>query len=150
MSGLSVHIEQLEPLHVCTISITSETPEGEAIDALLDWARPQGLLAGSYRFFGYDNCQPHPNHRYTTLLTVDKDIQQSGDVEIMDVPGGQYAVTEVRGVEQIGPAWRQLENWVKESGYAFGDQPGLEEYIDKPGERPLNDSRFRLYLAIRD
>jgi DNA gyrase inhibitor GyrI len=55
---------------------------------------------------------------------------------------------EIQGVEQIAPGWRQLEQWLNASGHAHAGQPGLEEYLDLPGEQPLDKQRFRLYLSI--
>jgi hypothetical protein len=68
MREFAVQMERLEPLRAAAVSITSEAPEEQAVNMLLDWARPQGLLDGPYRLFGYDNCQPHPNHTYTAWL----------------------------------------------------------------------------------
>ncbi|MBZ0295303.1 MAG: GyrI-like domain-containing protein [Anaerolineae bacterium] len=148
MRELTVQIERLEPLRVAVMTVTSASPEDEATNALLDWARPQGLLDGPFRFFGYDNCQPHPNHTYTTWLSVGKDTKPSAKVEIKDFPGGLFAVTEIQGVEQISPAWHQMAHWLENSEYHYGDQPGLEEPLDLLADRPLSEQRFKLYLSI--
>ena len=148
MRELTVQIERLEPLHVAVIAVTSESPEQEAIDALLYWARPQGLLDGTFRFFGYDNCRPDPNHSYTTWLTVPADVEPSGMVEIRNFSGGRFAVTDIQGVEQIAPAWQHLLRWCQDNGCQLGDQPGLEEHLDLLSDRPLSDWRFKLYLPI--
>lgn len=141
-----IQVIKLESLHVAAITINDKSPEEIAIHALLDWARPQGLLDKRFRFFGYDSCLPHPNHTYTTLLTVDEGVKSSGDINIVDLPEGLFAVLDVQGVENIGLGWRQLEQWCKDSEYTFGDQTGLEEYID---EQPLDALHFKLYLSIK-
>lgn len=146
MLTLSVQIEQLAPMRVAVVSVTSASPEQEAITALLDWARPQGLLDGAFRFFGYDNCRPYPNHTYTTWLTVGEDVRPSDDVEIKEFHGGLYAVTALEGVEQIAPVWDQLEGWLNDSEYAFGNQPGLEEHLDVLSANPRH---FKLYLPVQ-
>ena len=69
---ITVQLERLEPMWVATIAITSASPESDSMNALLNWARPQGLLDVPFRFFGYDNCQPYPNHTYTSWLTVNE------------------------------------------------------------------------------
>lgn len=148
MQKFTVQTERLEPLRVATVAITGEAPEEQAINRLVDWARAQGLLDGDVRLFGYDNCQPHPNHTYTAWLTVAADTEPSAGIEIRDFPGGLFAVTEVPGVEQITPGWRQLAAWARENGHAMGDQPGLEELSDMLGERSPGDWRIRLYLPL--
>jgi DNA gyrase inhibitor GyrI len=147
LRGLTITIEQLEPMRVATLSITSASPEIDAINALLKWARPQGLLDGTNRFFGYDNCQPDPNHTYTVWLTVNEAVTGSRPVEVKDFPGGLFVATEVQGVEEIRPAWKELEHWVSRSEYEFGDQPGLEEHLDF--DKSPSTWRFKLYLSLK-
>lgn len=150
MRELTLQFERLEALRVASVAVTSQSPEEDAINALLGWARPQGLLDGTFRFFGYDNCQPYPNHTYTTWLTVSPDAQPSGLVAIHDFPGGLFAVIEVQGVEQIAPGWQQLARMCQEKGYRFGTQPALEEHLDLNGSAPLDQWRFRLMLSIQE
>lgn len=150
LRGLTITIERLEPMRVATVSITSESPEQDTIDTLLKWARPQGLLDGDFRIFGYDNCEPPPNHTYTVWLTVDETVQGSHRVEFKDFPGGLFVTTEIDGVEQIGPAWKQLVHWVERSEYELGDQPGLEEYIDVDFDKLPDQWHFKLYLSLKD
>lgn len=145
MSELTVSIESLAPMRVATVAVTSASPEQEAVSALLAWAQPQGILAGTFRLFGYDNCQPHPHHTYTAWLTVGPETLASGDITIHDFPGGLYAVTELAGVDQISPRWQQLDTWLSSSTYRHGTQVCLEEMLD-----PLDalHPRFKLYLSI--
>jgi DNA gyrase inhibitor GyrI len=148
MSELTLQVERLEPCRVAVFTVTSPSPEEEAINALLGWARPQGLLDGEFRFFGYDNCQPNPNHTYTTWLTVGSDAKPSGAVQIRDFPGGKYVVAEVRSVEQIGPGWDALARLCAEQGYRLGANPCLEEMLDILGDVPLDQRRIRLMHAV--
>ncbi len=149
MPELSVQIERLAPMRVAALAVRSDSPETEAINALLDWARPQGLLDQPFRFFGYDNCQPAPNHIYTTWLTVGPAVEGSGQVEIKHFPGGRFAVTTVSNVEQIAPQWKQLAQWCQAHQQPFGGHPGLEEHFDLVADHPLAGPRFKLYLSLR-
>ncbi len=150
MDELSVRIERLEPMRVAEVSVVSATPEQDAINALLDWARAQGipLEAGAFRFFGFDNCQPEPNHMYTTWLTVNPAVAASGDVRLRDAAGGAYAVTDVRGVENISPTWKRLAQWCREHGYQIRDAAALEEAVDVLTPQDDADLLLRLYLPI--
>lgn len=149
MRELTILIEKIEPLCAATIAITSKSPEEKAIKAMLNWARPQGLLDQPFRFFGYDNCKPDPHHTYTAWLTVGKRVQPSGIVGITEFPGGLFAVMEIQGVEQISASWEQLAQWCKDSEYEFDDHPGLEEYLNVLDDHPLSEWRFKLCLPIK-
>jgi DNA gyrase inhibitor GyrI len=148
MQEILVQIERLQALRVATVAIAGESPEAQAINRLLEWARPRGLLDRAVRLFGYDNCQPYPNHTYTAWLTVAAATEPAADIAIMDFAGGLFAVTEVVGVEGITPGWRQLAEWARLNGYATRDQPGLEELSDVLADRAPDDWRIRLYLPI--
>lgn len=148
MHTLQVQIERLAPMRVATVAVTSASPEHDAINTLINWARPQGLLDGDYRFFGYDNCQDYPNHCYTAWLTVGNDVMPSGNIEVKQFPGGTFAVTDAFGTDRIAPQWAALARWCQDRGYHIVDQPGLEEHFEILEDRPLHELRFRLYLPI--
>lgn len=150
MQGLNVHIEHLEPCHVASVTVKSESAEEDAIHALVDWARPQGLLERPFRFFGYDNCEPYPNHIYTAWLSVDSSTAPSEGIEIKEFPGGSFATIEVHGVEQISSRWKELAKWCEDHHYQCGDQPGLEEYADLLSDLPPNEWHFKLYHSIKE
>ena len=148
MSGTlikDVQIEKLAPMRVASLAITSESPEHQATEKLIAWARPLGQLDRPFRFFGYDNCQPHPNHKYTTWVTIEPWVRASGNVEIIDFSGGLYATIDCFSVEEISPGWGNLVEWLKASDYQFGEQPSLEEHLNVLGET----ARFKLYLSIK-
>lgn len=148
MPELTLQVERLEPCRVAVFSITSQSPEDEAISTLLEWARPQGLLDGAFRCFGYDNCQPPPNHTYTSWLTVGSDVKPTNGITIQEFSGGSFLVTEVRGVEQISPGWKQLVKLSRDQGYRLGTTVGLEEHVDILRDLPLSERRIRLMLSI--
>lgn len=148
IQNTDVKITHLEPMRVASITINSEAPEAQAIEALLSWARPQGLLDKPFRFFGYDSCQPYPNHTYTTWLTVGQNVQSSSKVSVIEYPGGDYLVLNVTGVQNIAPGWAQLRDWLTASDYDYGDHNGLEEMLDILTDTPLDRQRIRLYLPI--
>ncbi len=142
-----IRVERLAPMRVAHIAVKSEHPEGEALSAVVDWAKARGLLAEDYRLFGFDNCEPHPNHIYTAWLTVGPDAQPDGAVGVKDFPGGRYAVLPVEGVEDIGPGWKQLREWRERNSYAFGGQECLEEALS-PLDAPPDEIRVDLYMSI--
>jgi DNA gyrase inhibitor GyrI len=142
-----VRIERLAPMRVAHIAVKSEHPEGEALGAVVDWAEARGVQ--NYRLFGFDNCQPHPNHTYTAWLTVGADVQPDGEVGVKDFPGGLYAVTRVEGVEGISPGWKRLQAWRDRNGYNFGGQECLEEALS-PLDTPADEIKLDLFLSIAE
>lgn len=148
MSEIKVQVKRLPAMRVAYVSIKSASPEGEAINKITTWARSKGIKQG-YRLFGYDNCQPHPNHIYTTWLTVGAGVEASGGIGVKDVPGGLYAVTRVTGVGNIAPTWKQLLNWAQAQGHRISDQPCLEESVSLP-DTPEGQMQLDLYLALAE
>lgn len=146
---LEAKIEQLEPMRVAVYAVNSESPEGEALNGLMEWAGKRGLLNGDHRLFGYDSCKPAPNHVYTAWVTVGADVQGDDMVQVIDFPGGRYASTVVTGVEHIAPAWKELVAWVEDSQYRFGGEVSLEEMLD-PLETPIDQCRVKLWLALAE
>ena len=148
MTELDIRFDRLPAMRVAHVSVKSASPEGEAIGKIMAWAQSQGIQEG-YRLFGYDNCQPHPKHIYTTWITVGPDVEASGDIGIKDVPGGRCAIVRVTGVEQISPTWRQLEKWARDNGHQMGSLPGLEEIISPP-DTPEDQVQLDLYLSLAE
>ncbi len=148
---IEIRIEQLPPLHVASFHGAGKSPEGVALDKLAAWAEPQGLLDDlSYRLFGFNNPNPSPDkpeYGYDVWITIDPADKLSGEAEMRFFEGGLYAVTRVRGVENIGKGWRRLHAWHKESGYAHGKQQWLEEHLSPLGGAP-DELQLDLYFAL--
>lgn len=148
MSTLNVRIERLPAMRVAQTKAMSENAEHASIQKILTWATSRGMAA-DYRLFGYDNCQPHPNHIYTTWLTVEPGVEGDNDIDILEFPGGLFAVTRVTGVEKISSTWQALVAWAEKHHYRIGSQPGLEELVN-PTTTPDDQAQIDLYLSMAD
>ena len=78
-----VRIVRLEPMRVACASGFGPSPEGEAWDTLIGWAKSQGLLddLDALRFFGYNNPDPSPgspNYGYDQWVTAGPDAKHTG------------------------------------------------------------------------
>jgi DNA gyrase inhibitor GyrI len=165
MTELEVRIVHLEPMRVACASGFGQSPEEEAWDTLIAWAKSQGLLddLDALRFFGYNNPDPSPgspNYGYDQWITVGPDAKPEGKVEIKEFPGGLYAVTRCR-LGDIGAAWKQLAAWHEDSAYRCGHHQWLEEclnpevFIRPEGqfqlpESAFGDVEFDIYLPIAE
>lgn len=144
---LNVRIEQLPALRLASLRVKSESPEGEALQKLLQWASVHHQLTAGYRLFGYDNCEPVPNHIYTALITVNETVEADDIVEIVSLAGGRYAVVSVNTTDQISEAWDMLAEWMKTSGYEYGSLLALEEHVAMSDD-PFNFQRYEMYLPL--
>jgi DNA gyrase inhibitor GyrI len=50
-------------------------------------------------------------------LTVGWNIEQDGDIDMRQIPGGVYAVLRFENLENIGNAGENLWNWIRENKY---------------------------------
>lgn len=152
MSEFSVRLVNLEPMRVASAHGFGESPEPQAWDKILAFARSRGLDLGEARFFGFNNPNPSPgspNYGYDQWITVGPDVAAEGDIQILDFPGGLYAVARCEGLSTIGEVWRQLALWFEDSPYK--ELPHytqcLEELLTSP-DVPYEEYVFDLYLPI--
>ena len=138
MSELQVRIVKLEPMRVASVHAHGASPENDAWEKLIAWAKPKGLLddSGTHRIFGFNNPDPHPgspNYGYEFWIAAGPEEKAEGEVTIKEFPGGLYAVTrcEVRGdaYDVIPQAWKQLAAWGEDSEYRSGTHQWLEEHL---------------------
>ena len=140
MKEIEVRIVRLELMRVASAHAFSATPENDAKDKLIAWARPKGFMkdTSKYRIFGFNNPSPSPgspNYGYEFWITVGKDVKPEGDIKVKEFAGGLYAVTrcEVRNDPEaytiIPETWKQLEIWREKSVHKAGNHQWLEEYI---------------------
>ncbi len=152
MSGLEVRIAQMEPMRVACSHGFGESPEGEAWDKILAFARSKGVDTGQARFFGFNNPDPSPgspNYGYEQWMTVGPDVKAEGEIIIKEIPSRLYAVTRFKGLSNIGEVWKQLVLWFEDSRYKKPSHwhQCLEELLTPPGT-PFDECVFDLHLPI--
>lgn len=122
-------------------------PEKKASTALVDWAKPRGLLDDStaHQVFGFNNPDtpineegvPEPNkpYGYEFWITVGNDFKEEDDITVKTVEGGLYAVMtcRVEGPVDIGRTWGKLIKWIQRSEeYTFHPNlKGFKSHYDK-------------------
>jgi len=150
MDSRNIHLCTLPPMRVATLSRRARHAEEEALTAMRTWAGENDIRLddGNTRLFGFDNCQPHPNHRYTVWLAVEANTAPAGGISFHNFDGGTYAALRVTGVENISPGWQALGEWLKTSEYRDGEGPGLEEHLS-PAGTPLDEADIMLYMPVK-
>lgn len=139
MSEIDVKIVRMEPMRVASFHAFGESPENDAVEKLITWAQPLGLLSNpdEYPVYGFNNPNPEEGKKeygYEFWIKVDEDYSEKG-ANYKTHEGGTYAVTrvEVRDPwEDIPKAWMNLLKWVQENGYKMKQDICLEHTLD-PG-----------------
>jgi DNA gyrase inhibitor GyrI len=152
MSELDVRIVTMDPMRVASAYGFGDSPEEQAWDKILAFAQAKGLDREEARFFGFNNPDPSPgspNYGYEQWITIGPDVEAEGDIRIVDFAGGLYASTRLRGLSNIGQAWKQLVQWFEDSPYRKGPHQWLEELLTPP-ESPQEEWEFILYLPISE
>jgi AraC family transcriptional regulator len=117
------------------------------------WMNTRGLVEGSSLRLGigHDDAwvTPPEKCRYDACVVVPPDFQGDRLVNIMELPGGRYAMSRYSGTaHRISQAWDALyRSWLPDSGYEPDDRPCLELYRGAPqvGGRP---GRLRADLCV--
>jgi DNA gyrase inhibitor GyrI len=157
MSALDVRIVELAPMRVASFWGFGESPEQEAFDKLLSWARPRGLLEDLelHRLFGFNNPDPSagsPNYGYEVWIVVDNEMPPDDEAEIKHFEGGLYAVTRCEvpkgQFDVIGATWKKLVTWREDSKYKWSSHQWMEESL--PEERPDLEFVLDLYMPIAE
>lgn len=110
---------------------------------LFTWAGPRNLLKfpeTKVMSVYHDNPDITEEEKLRTsmCITVPENTEVSGDVGLMKIEGGKYAVAHFEiGADEYGRAWETVYGkWLPESGYQPDDKPCFEIYHGDPGEHP--------------
>jgi effector-binding domain-containing protein len=152
MNELDVRIVQMEPMRVASAHGFGTTPELEAWNKILTFAKDKGIDTGEARFFGFNNPNPSPgspNYGYEQWMTVGPDVEADGEITIKEIPARQYAVRRCEGLDTITKDWQELVLWFEDSPYK---KPAhwcecLEELLTPPSSL-FEEYVFDLYLPI--
>ena len=153
MNKLDVKIVQLEPMRVISAYGFGPEPEGIAWEKIEAFALAKGLKlqkAGKTTF-GFNNPNPSkgsPNYGYEIWLPVEENVEPEGDLRVADFDGGLYALTTIKGLQNIGAVWGQLAKWREGSKYKCGHHQWLEELLTV--DVPIEEYVFNLYLPIAE
>lgn len=135
MQAETIKIIHLEPMRVARAWAFASNPEEQAWQKLAAFATPRGLLTAEHRIFGFNNPNPSagsPNYGYEFWITVDSEVTSTAEVEIIEAPGGLYAVLHADVTGDYGvtipAAWQRLDSWVATSAYRHGAHQWLEAH----------------------
>jgi len=115
----------------------------EAFARLGRWAGPRGFyaLSGVKSLAVYHDSPettPEASLRSSACITVPAGTEVSGEINLMTIPGGKFAVArfEIKP-DQFGEAWDALMGqWFPTSGYQPDDRMCYEVYLAEPDNHP--------------
>jgi len=115
----------------------------EAFERLGRWARPRGLYAtpGCKSLAVYHDDPDNTAEsklRSSACVTVAPGTEVSGDINLMTITGGKYAVAHFAiKPDQFGEVWDALMGeWFPSSGWQPDDRMCFELYIEDPEDNP--------------
>ena len=137
LSKIDVKIMRMEPMRVASFHAFGESPENDAVEKLITWAQPLGLLNNpdGHPVYGFNNPNPEEGKKeygYEFWIKIDENYNEKETV-YKTYGGGTYAVTrvEVREPwEDIPKAWMNLLKWVQDNGYTMKQDVCLEHTLD--------------------
>jgi len=125
---------------------------GTVYEKLFRWAGPKGLFANpEFKTITLYHDDPKVTDiekvRQSAGVTLNQDIQPEGEVGVMDVNAGKYAVGrfEVTG-QEFGHAWDSMCIWVAEKGYKSIDGHYYELYHNDHTKHP--EKKFIVDICI--
>jgi AraC family transcriptional regulator len=88
---------------------------------------------------------------YAALASPDPWPEDDAEIEMLDIPGGRYAVHRLAGpYARINAAVQSLyARWLPGSGYEPDDRPTLEHYLNSPRTVSQAELRTDLLIPIR-
>lgn len=154
-SEMRIKIVSLPPRRVAYVRhIGPYNQCGTAWEKVSTWAASEGVLGPGAAFLGrsYDDPEitPPEKVRYDACLTVDDDVEPSGEVGITEIPGGEYAVARHLGpYDRIGETYEALfGRWLPASGREVADAPSLEQYWNDPGNTPPEELETDICILL--
>jgi len=145
MEEQDIRIAFLPAMRVASFYAYSLTPEHDAWDKLITWAKSHGYWKEPYdvRIFGFDNpssSEGSPNRGYEFWITVGSEIQSDQEVKVKEFSGGKYAVlrcnVEGNPFDIIPATWGKLIKWRESSQYSFGNHQWVEEHLTRNVKEP--------------
>lgn len=97
---------------------------------------PRRLIGPASRWLSVYHDNPEITEpeklRLSVYVTVAAGTAGSGEVNTMEIPGGEYAKAHFEiDADGFGPAWEWLYGeWLPSSGYQPDDRPCLEMYLN--------------------
>lgn len=152
---MQVEIRELPPRRaICMAHSGPYFMIGQTFDRLVRWMQEQNIPLGPAIALYYDDPDTTPAaelHSHAGVLVPDDFVRADPAVETLTIAGGLYAVgTHLGPYDGLPNSWSDLlTKWLPTSGYAFGDLPGYELYLNSCAEVAPEALRTEMCVPIR-
>jgi len=125
---------------------------GEAFQRLFAWAGPRGYLSPEVKVLGisFDDPEVTPKDRcrYYACVAVGDHAQPEGEVGIMTIRAGRYAIGHFAGGADMfrGAYAYMYGTWLPGSGWQPDDAPAFEVYTGEPTDATFS---FDLHIPVK-
>ena len=119
-----------------------------------NWVATQGLLTADTQFLTVSHDDPEVTDpeklRISVCATVPADTQAAGDIGVMTVPGGKFAVGAFElPPQQIAAAWQEvMGRWLPQSGFQPDNRYCYEVSLNNPAEHPEGKLNFEIRIPV--
>ena len=156
----SVRIDMLERTTVAYVRHVGPYAGDEALfgrlfGRLCQWAGPRGLLGPTARFLTIYHDNPEITDedklRISVSVTVPEGTRPEGDVGVMAIEAGKYAVARFTlDASEYGAAWNWLMGvWFPSSGYQPDDRYCFELALNDPHQHPEHKHVVEIWEPVR-
>ena len=131
---MQVNIRKIEPGRFASFYGFGKNPEEEAMNKMLMWCKKRNITIDDNKniLFGFNNPNPiseSSEYGYEFWLKVDENARPESDVRLIEYHGGNYAVTECIGVQNMLTSWQALYKWCLDNKYKIGYHQSLERIV---------------------
>lgn len=156
----SVRIEDAQPFTVAYVRHVGPYAGDSALfgrlfGRLCQWAGPRGLLGPGVRLLTLYHDNPditaEDKLRISVCVTVPPGTRPEGEIGVMQVDGGRYAVATFElDPSEYGDAWTWLMGtWLPASGFEPDDRLCFEAYLNDPEQHPEKKHLVEIWEPVR-
>lgn len=154
-TSMNIEIREVAPRRaVCVAHQGPYYMIGGAFGRIAEWVKSSGTPAQEGIGIYYDDPSMVPAdqlHAHAGQLVAEDFTTNDPAVEVVDIPGGLYAVaTHMGPYDGLPKAWDEMYNrWFPTSGYEVGPMAPSEVYVTDCAEVPPEQVRTDLYLSLK-
>ncbi len=150
-----VEVKEFPPLRVVFLRhVGPYNAVGATWGRLMSWAGMHGLMGPNMMMIGivHDDPEvtPPDKVRYDAAITVHRPVEPEGEIGVMELAGGTYAIFTHKGpYEELGNTYQRIYgNWLPTSGYQLRDAPAFEQYLNSPMSAKPEDLLTLIHIPV--
>lgn len=153
---LEPKIVNIDPIDVLYVRKTGDymNSADEAWKTMVTFVREHELFEKAVARYGISHDNPkvieEHNLRYDACLELSDSVNPKGEVAKKQISGGKYALFVHKGpYEFLGETFRNIGDWIVESGIVLRDEPSFQKYLDlDPTVIKEEDLQTEIYVPI--